>query len=301
MTDWLEIAIRTESPELEDIAALVSTTVPAAHSGTELREGEIVFWVLVEHAEQVLAETKRAIAELASQGIDVAPDNVVAQPALPEEEWRDAWKRYFHIIRLTRQIVVVPSWEDIETWSERTPDDALIHLDPGQAFGTGAHASTRLVLTGMQLLRDGGFQPRSFVDVGTGSGILAIAAVRLWPTLRGVAVDTDPIAVSTAAENAAKNGVGKQIDCTMTLVGALGRSFDLVLANIRAPILTELSAEIAARVAPNGRLLLSGLLSTEAAAVAQVYVDRHGFRVDAIRPSEYDAEWSGAELHRPAS
>ncbi len=300
MTDWLEIAIRTKSPELEEVAALISSEVPAAHSGTELREHEIVFWVLMEHAEQVLEETKRAISVLASRGIDVSPDEVVAQPALPEDEWRDAWKRYFHITRLTRQIVVVPSWENIDDWSERSDHDLLINLDPGQAFGTGAHASTRLVLEAMQVAKDDGFVPKSLVDVGTGSGILAIAAIKMWPTARGVAVDTDPIAVSTAAENAAKNAVGNQIDNTMTLVGSLSRAFDLVLANIRAPILTELSNDITARVAPGGRLFLSGLLTTEADTVAKVYAERHGLIVDHIRLSRFDDEWSGAELHRPA-
>jgi len=299
MTDWLEIAIRTESSELEEIAALVSSEVPAAHSGTELREHEIVFWVLMEHGEQVLAETKRAVAAMAERGVAISPDDVVVQPAMPEEEWRDAWKRYFHITRLTRQIVVVPSWENIDSWSESSADDVLINLDPGQAFGTGAHASTRLVLDAMQLAKDDGFAPKSFVDVGTGSGILAIAALKLWPAVRGVAVDTDPGAVSAAAENAAKNNVGNQVECTMTLVGALSRGFDLVLANIRAPILIELSADVAARVAPGGRLFLSGLLSTEADEVARVYQERHGFTTDEVRPSRHDMEWSGVEMRRP--
>lgn len=298
MTDWLEIAIRTESPELEEIAALISSEVPAAHSGTELREHEIVFWVSMKHAEQVLAETKRAVAVLAERGVLVAPENVVAQPAMPEAEWRDAWKRYFHIIRLTRQIVVVPSWEKIDEWNDGTADDVLIHLDPGQAFGTGAHASTRLVLDGMQIARDAGFTPKTFVDVGTGSGILSIAALKLWPETRGVAVDTDPIAVSAAAENAAKNSVGNRVDCTMTMVGALSRAFDLVFANIRALTLIELSTDIASRVRPGGRLILSGLLTNEAEDVARVYATRHELIVDNVRLSHHDTEWSSAELRR---
>ena len=133
---------------------------------------------------------------------------------MPEAEWRDAWKRYFKISRLTRQIVVVPSWESY------TPaaDDVTIALDPGMAFGTGTHASTQLVLEELQALADGGLYPARVLDMGCGSGILAIAAAKLWPKTSVIAIDNDPIAITATADNAAGNGVGARI--TAALPGA---------------------------------------------------------------------------------
>jgi ribosomal protein L11 methyltransferase len=293
MTDWVEIAVTAPVAVADDLAALLADHVEAARTGAEIRAGEVVFWVALADAERALADTRAAVGRLAEAGLPVDPAGVSMRAAVPEAEWRDAWKRYFFVTRLTRQVVIVPSWERYEP----AGDDLVIHLDPGQAFGTGAHASTRLVLEALQRLRDGGAAGARILDVGTGSGILAIAAARLWPDGRALAVDNDPIAVDCARDNAAANGLADRITCAGTPVGEVPGAFDLVCANIQANILTELRDAIAARVAPGGHLVLAGLLSGQAAEVAARYAAA-GLEVEAVTPSEHDPAWSAAHLRR---
>jgi ribosomal protein L11 methyltransferase len=133
-----------------------------------------VFWVASTDVAPALAETRDAVTRWAAGGASVDPARVRSAAALPEVEWRDAWKKYFKVSRLTRQFVVVPSWEPY------TPaaGDIAIDLDPGMAFGTGTHASTRLVLEHLQELADANVSPARILDVGCGSGILSIAAAR---------------------------------------------------------------------------------------------------------------------------
>lgn len=306
MTDWLEISIPlvlaspgTDDQAAEDVAALVVAMVADAAAGLETRPGELVFWVARARAEEATRETRRVIEQLAATGQPVDPGGVAARAAVPEAEWRDAWKRYFRTIRLTRQIVVVPSWDQ----HEPAPDDRVIHLDPGMAFGTGAHESTRLLLGMLQDLADRGVAPARMLDLGTGSGILALAAVALWPGTSVLAVDVDPIAVDTTRENVAANRAERSIRAevaagepgTLTPAG-----FDLVLANIQADVLTALVDSIAAAVAPGGHLALSGLLAEQAGGVAERYVGR-GLELVEIRSGEGDRAWSAVLLRCSAS
>src|SRR5690349_13589335 len=162
-----------------------------------------------------------------ADGLAVDPAKVRLAAAMPEAEWRDAWKRYFKVSHLTRQFVVVPSWE------RYTPGqgEVVIDLDPGMAFGTGTHASTRLVLEVLQAIADAGGIPGRILDVGCGSGILAIAAVKRWPEATCIAVDNDPIAVQATGENAAVNHVGDRIAASTTPLTEIAERFPLVLAN----------------------------------------------------------------------
>ncbi|MEM9491569.1 MAG: 50S ribosomal protein L11 methyltransferase [Myxococcota bacterium] len=282
----------------DDIAAIITDRVAAAQSGTQILADRIVFWVPVQDGETALAETRQVIANLAASGLSVDAQGVTMQPAAPEREWKEAWKSHFHISRLTRQLVVVPSWETFQA----QPDDLVLHLDPGQAFGTGLHASTRLVLHGMQELADRGGSVSRFLDLGTGSGILAIAAIRLWPQCTGVAVDIEPLALAAAAENAASNNVAEQIECLASATEPTGH-FDLVLANIQSDVLLDNHPLIAPRVAVGGTLLLSGLLTTQVEAVAARYAetryeDDSALVTEEIRASADDPEWSSARLRR---
>jgi ribosomal protein L11 methyltransferase len=211
--------------------------------------------------------------------------------AMPEAEWRDAWKRYFKVSHLTREFVVVPSWETYEP----KPGEVVIDLDPGMAFGTGTHASTRLVLEELQALADAGVTPARILDVGCGSGILSIAAVKRWPAATCVAVDNDPIAVQATAENALANKVADRIDASVTPSGELVETFPLVLANIQAHVLRELKDALVART--GGTLILSGLLTPQAAPLADEFVAA-GLRLVGIRASKDDPQWSSAVLAR---
>ena len=111
MTDWVEIIVPATAVDVDDVAALLADAIEPAREGTEIRGDEVVIWAPLATHEATLAEVRVAVAAFAEAGLGVDPAAVRAQPALPESEWRDAWKRYFHVSRLTRRIVVVPSWE----------------------------------------------------------------------------------------------------------------------------------------------------------------------------------------------
>ena len=293
MIDWIEIVVPVLASDADELSALLVTEVPSASAGTEVRGDEIVFWVPLPQGEAAVSEARVVVERWAAAGAVVDASRIRAQAAVPESEWRDAWKRYFHVSRLTRQLVVVPSWETFEPG----PDDRVIALDPGMAFGTGTHASTRLVLEELQALADAGLVPDAVADVGAGSGILSIAAAKLWPSAAIVAVDNDPIAVDACTANCAANDVGQRITSALTPAGQLGRRFPLVLANIQAHVLRALQADLLAACAPGATLILSGLLTPQAAPLADEFVQA-GCELLVVRPSADDAQWSVVVLRR---
>ncbi len=293
VTDWVEVIVPVGAADVDDIAALIASEVPAAAAGTEQRGDEVVFWVSRDAGAAALIETRDAIARWQAHGAAVDPARVRLSAAVPESVWRDAWKRYFKVSQLTRQLVVVPSWETFAP----AADQLALHLDPGMAFGTGTHASTRLVLEELQALADGGTAVTRVLDVGCGSGILSIAAALLWPGATCVALDVDPLCIDATRENAAANGVADRIVARAAPAGELGEAFPLVLANIQAHVLRDLRPDLIARTAPGGTLILSGLLTPQAEPLAAEYVVA-GLRRRAVRASHHDPEWSVAVLAR---
>jgi len=287
LADWVEIIVPVGAADVDDVAALIASDVGAAAAGTEQRGDEIVFWVDQAQVASALAETRDAVARWAAGGAALDPARVRTAAAMPEAEWRDAWKRYFKVSRLTRQFVVVPSWEKYAA----EPGDVVIDLDPGMAFGTGTHASTRLVLEELQTLADEGLEPDRILDVGCGSGILSIAAVKRWPAATCIAIDNDPIAVAATLENAAHNQV--TVGGAITPLGEIVGQFPLVLANIQAHVLRELKAELIAKT--SGTLILSGLLTPQAQPLADEFVAA-GLKLVRVRPSTTDPQWSTAVL-----
>ncbi len=203
-----------------------------------------------------------------------------------EEDWHDKWKSFFRPIRIGKSLVVKPTWE------EYVPEvgDVVIEMDPGRAFGVGSHASTRLVLERLEELgRKGLLREVQVLDVGTGSGILAIAASRLGA--RSVlAIDIDPDAVETARRNVHLNNCHDEITVSTTPVWEVEGPFDLVLANIDRDTLLFLSKEISSQVFHGGRLLLSGVLKEQAGAVKEAYV-RRGLHFSAMKADEEDSQW----------
>ncbi len=213
-----------------------------------------------------------------------------------EDEWRDAWKRYFTTRRIGR-FAIVPSWEA----ATHTPaaGETTLAMDPGRAFGTGGHATTRLCMRFIDELagdpRFTGLTGQAILDVGCGCGILSIGALLVWPQVRALGVDIDPEAVEVTMENAARNGVADRMTAALTPVDEVPGPFALVLANITGPTLFELSKSIAAAMAPGATLVLSGLLQTESAdikarfAAVGLTCERH----------ETEDEWAGLLLRKP--
>jgi ribosomal protein L11 methyltransferase len=177
--------------------------------------------------------------------------------------WRDGWKAYFKPTRVGTRLVVKPSWEPYEA----APDDVVLTLDPAGAFGTGTHETTRLVLGELEEIVVPG-QP--VLDVGTGSGILAIGCCLLGAS-RVRALDIDDESVNACVENAEANGVRDRIEVDKTPVQTLTERYPLVLANIETRILVPLKEIIMARVEPGGVLVLSGILRSEVETAKREY------------------------------
>ncbi|HEY6839537.1 MAG TPA: 50S ribosomal protein L11 methyltransferase, partial [Geobacteraceae bacterium] len=180
-----------------------------------------------------------------------------------EEDWANGWKQNFHPSRIGRRVVIKPTWEEF------TPGtgDIVIELDPGLAFGTGTHATTRMCLDVMEAIFfcdppfDATSHPRpvAVLDVGTGSGILSIGAAKFGAP-RVVAIDIDERAVAVTEENLALNAV-HGVEASTTPLSRVTGSYGVVLANILAEELVRLADELVARVAPGGFLILSGILA----------------------------------------
>ena len=195
--------------------------------------------------------------------IRLAPQN--------SEDWAHAWKKYFKPIEITERLVVKPTWE------EYSGDGAhiLIDIDPQMAFGTGGHDTTRLCLIALDKIAGpdkSGILGKKVLDVGCGTGVLAIAAAKLGAA-SVVGIDTDPIAAETSAENAKINKVDELCSFSSALIPELGEvDFDIITANIASDVLCNLAPEIASVQKPGGIIVLSGIYKGRAPEVVAAYL-----------------------------
>lgn len=207
-----------------------------------------------------------------------------------EEDWAHAWKKFYKPMRIGQRVMLVPAWEEIET----APDDIVVKLEPGMAFGTGMHPTTRLCILALEELVQPG-QP--LLDVGTGSGVLAIVGAKLGASPI-VATDIDTLAIDATLDNAARNGVPAGEEGILTVMQGsipVDRTgyFPLVVANILAEILVGLfdgrygNVPLGDAVAPGGTMILSGILDEKAGMVVEAAV-RHGF---ALIDRKQESDW----------
>ena len=217
-------------------------------------------------AARLLAAVGDYQAALAALGLDVGEAPPEVRPVL-DEEWASAWQQSFPPRRVGARLLVRPPWDDT-----RTPDRADVVIEPGRAFGTGHHGSTEGCLVLLDRLaeewRGGAAAPARILDIGTGTGILAVAAIALGAArVRGI--DIDPDAVAAAQHNAALNGCAGRLDLALAAPADVeaGAGFDLVLANLLAKAHLELAGEYRRLVAAGGALILGGMLAAEGAQV----------------------------------
>lgn len=197
-----------------------------------------------------------------------------------KSDWAESWKAHFHPVRVGRSFVIKPSWRDYPA----AEGDILIEIDPGLAFGSGLHPTTQLCL---KILEDMPLAGKTLFDVGTGSGILALAALKLG--IAGVrAVDIDDIAVRVTRENFERNGFaeGSGVETAVGSAGDTGgRQWDIVVANILANTIIELLPDLKAAMVPPGHLILSGIIAEQEASVTEA-ATTHGLRLSDRRVEE---------------
>jgi ribosomal protein L11 methyltransferase len=197
------------------------------------------------------------------------PDASFAPPVLTSvntEDWSSSWKVHFKPLRVGKRLLIVPTWEE----TTELAGDLVIRIDPGMAFGTGGHETTRLCLELLESVMEA--EPLltipSLLDLGTGSGILAMAASLLGAG-RILALDIDPDAIVVARENLALNGLTDNVECGTAPLESLTERFDIILANILAEELVRLAPDLAKRLQPGGALILSGILAEKEPLVRQ--------------------------------
>jgi ribosomal protein L11 methyltransferase len=199
----------------------------------------------------------------------------LALSQIPDEDWSQTWKEHFKPLRVGRRFLVSPTWEPVPSGQGRL----LIRIDPGRAFGTGHHETTRLCLEWLENCpRELDFKssPLSLLDVGTGSGILAIGAALLGFG-KVVGIDNDPEAIEVAEENIVLNGLSDKIRVLRAIPEEVRGSFDVVISNIQCVPLIRMSETIASKLRDEGRLALSGILAEQADEVCAEY-EKRGLR-----------------------
>jgi ribosomal protein L11 methyltransferase len=279
---WIEICVETDGEAAEAVSALFSEY---SQSGTVLEE----VWAdtppphvikvkafLPAGQSAVLPRIEEAVWHLGQ----IYPLPALSVRWLSEADWMEAWKSDYDVQRVGRRILIKPSWQSCTA----DPDQIVIELDPGVAFGTGLHPSTRLCVVALEEY----VQPGDHVlDVGTGSGILSIAAAKLGAG-KVVALDIDNVALEIARENAARNGVQEIISLhrasvhplsasdlsgspveTFNARGIWNRAFDLLVMNIFANVIMQSAEAIAACLAADGLFVVSGIIEPQEHAVRQ--------------------------------
>lgn len=217
---------------------------------------------------------------------DSSPVSVTSE-IITGEDWAHAWKSFFKPMRLTERIVVRPSWEDFVSG----PGDIVLEIDPGMAFGTGSHASTHLSLRALEgTILSGTFRDKfpqtKVLDVGTGTGILGMAAAKLG-AYRVLGIDIDPEAVKIASENVQRNALGDKMVVISQNLTEITENFSIILANITYLELVRLCPLLFARLEEEGVLILSGILAEQIQDLLDVY-QRHGFN---LLSTSREGEW----------
>jgi len=285
---WLELAVEADAEAVEAVSEILARVAPG---GVAVEPAfQLVDEGLGARLDPVRPATVRAYVPLPAAGgseaaetamdravavvdaalghlraFDLRPIGDVRTRIVDEADWADAWKAHFPVLRVGRRLVIKPTWRR----HRRSSDDVVVVLDPGMAFGTGLHPTTRLCLLGLEGLAErGALTAARVLDVGSGSGILSIAAARLGAA--GVlALDIDPVAVEATRANAGRNRLSRRIRARLGSLPSGEAAFDVLVANLIASVLVRLAAELADELWAGGSWLASGIfIDREAEVVA---------------------------------
>jgi ribosomal protein L11 methyltransferase len=304
---WLELAVEADLEAVEAVSEIIGRV---ASGGTSV---EPAFDLVDEGlAARVEPDRPAVVRGYVAAGDAAAADAAVAQVTedlghlqafglrpigelrtrvVRDADWADAWKAHFPVQRVGRRLVIRPTWRR----HRAGPGDVVVALDPGMAFGTGLHPTTRLCLAALEHLADHGrLAGARVLDMGCGSGILAIAALRLGAA-SAFGVDTDPIAVEATIANARRNRLGRRIRAREGSLPSDAPPFDVVLANLVAGVLVPLAPPLHRELRPGGTLVASG-----------IFVDRESELVDALEAAglavearSVEGDWVALVARRP--
>lgn len=237
---------------------------------------------------ELISEIQQRVLKLVDFGLDPAPAKVTSS-AIDNRDWATEWQKYYHPVRVTSHLTVVPQWEDYQATS---PCEQQIILDPGMAFGTGTHPTTKLMLQALEIVVMGG---ESVIDVGTGSGVLAIAA-KLLGAQSVDAYDIDDVAIESAKKNVALNPKVRDIHLGVnSLLDGIHTQKDIIVANILAEIIMPLILQAYENLKPGGHFLTSGIINDKFDQVLKAEVNQ-GFVIDETLRIK---DWYGIIAHKP--
>jgi len=273
---WLELSVEADVEAVEAVSEILGRVAggTAVHPTRLIRDPDDELlarddpaapYVVTAHVppgpdtDATVEATARALWHL--QAFGLRPVGELRVREVDDATWNDAWKEH-HVDQRIGRVVIVPSWVP----HDPSPGDATIVLDPGMAFGTGLHPTTRGCL---ELLQEVSPMPAHVLDVGCGSGVLALAALRLG-ALHADALDTDALAVAATRANAERNGLADRVEVREgSLPGEPAERYELVLANLVAAVLVELAPRLVAHLASSGRLIAGGIIEGRAGEVIE--------------------------------
>ncbi len=291
MMKWSELCIHTTNEAVEPISNILHE---AGASGVVIedplelvRERENVFGEIYQldpndfpdegvivkaylPVNSFLGETVDGIKELINNLVEYDIDlgvNKVTISEVNEEEWATAWKKYYHPVKISEQITIVPTWEE---YTPVSSDEKIIELDPGMAFGTGTHPTTILCI---QALEKHVKQGMNVIDVGTGSGVLTIAAAK-YGAKEILALDLDEVAVNSAKINCKLNKVHDQVTIKQNdLLKGVEFEADIIVANILAEVIVRFTDDVERLLKPGGLFISSGIIKQKRAEVEAAIVN----------------------------
>ena len=237
---------------------------------------------------ETIEEIKLAIENLKKYDINVG-ENILTFAEVDEEDWANAWKQYYHPVKISERFTIVPTWED---YTPVSTDELIIELDPGMAFGTGTHPTTVMCLQALEKVVKNG---DSVIDVGTGSGVLSIGAAMLGAS-EVHALDLDEVAVTAAKENVELNKVSNKVDVVHgNLLDTVKEPADVVVANILAEIIVTFTDDAFSIVKPGGYYVTSGIIGAKKELVRDALISS-GFEIEEVLMME---DWVAIIARRP--
>ncbi|MBN2570278.1 MAG: 50S ribosomal protein L11 methyltransferase [Deltaproteobacteria bacterium] len=293
---WVEITLSAPVELCDALSNFMEELGTQGVSQEEPEESGFNDTLAADVAEEIKAylplnrETKNKIASLNTyikNLSDLFPDLKTpsfTQKKIVDPDWGEQWKKYFKPLKIGRNIIIKPTWERYSPTSR----DIVIDIDPGMAFGTGQHPSTRLCIIAIEdiALKNRNFDQWNVLDIGTGTGILAICAAKMGAK-SVAAVDLDPKAVEIAGTNALINGVENSIDIINRDASMCEGIFELIIANLTASTLINLQSTIITLMKPGGYLVASGIIDRDAKNVEKLF-QSEGVILNDIKSEE---EW----------